>query len=630
LKRVLNSPLYLCGGMRVLTAPGGVKAVESSAARHAGGIAMRGSRAECVRAAHGETSGLDRRGRAARRALSAALALTLAALAPLQAIAQPAGVQPGVIEREYEDNAPPKASTNVSIPSVDKPRAWEDAQGVRFHLRGVEIDGNAAIEDPELMAPFADLVGREVSIGEVFAAADAITRIYDEQGYALSLAYVPAQDVKNGVVRVRVVEGYIAEVVIRDEQKTRSDRWDTYIDRLTAIRPLRSEDLERYLLLASDLAGVKIQNFFERMPNAGPGAMRLVMNVSRKEIGAHVEVNNRGSKAIGPIREFMNIELNGLLGEEERLSVFGVGAFERQRELAYIGARLDIPIGGEGTVVSFEAARSESDPGTDAISAIDYEGEGWTGSASVTHAFIRSLRENLYVTFGVFYKDLKSRILSAANSHDQITALGLSADYDSRDAWDGLWRAAATLFVGVDVFDSTKKNDPLASRAGASGQFVRLEGSISRLTPISPYASFYAELAGQVADGPLLVSEQCGYGGGHIGRAFDPFELTGDHCVKGRAELRFNIPIRSPALAAVLDSAQFYALGDFGVMFKAGTLLPGEDRVTTAESVGFGVRIRAAEYLSGFAEVVHPLGRGVAFQNGSQDSRFFFGVAADY
>jgi hypothetical protein len=42
------------------------------------------------------------------------------------------------------------------------------------------------------------------------------------------------------------------------------------------------------------------------------------------------------------------------------------------------------------------------------------------------------------------------------------------------------------------------------------------------------------------------------------------------------------------------------------------------------------VRVRSMEHLSAFAEVAHPLGRGVAFQNGSQDSRFFFGVAADY
>jgi len=106
--------------------------------------------------------------------------------------------------------------------------------------------------------------------------------------------------------------------------------------------------------------------------------------------------------------------------------------------------------------------------------------------------------------------------------------------------------------------------------------------------------------------------------------------VTGDHCVKGRAEFRFDFPMRSGALRSVIDNVQFYVLGDFGVMIKAGTLLPGEQRVETAESVGLGVRFRADRYFSGFAEVVHPIGRGIAFENGSKEARFFFGIAADY
>jgi len=590
---------------------------------------MRGSRVGRGRAAaFGATpSNADDR-RTSRKNWGVLAAVVAALLAAPTAYAQ-SSVQPGVIEREYEEARPPRPSTEITIPSVDAPRAWEDAQAVRFVLNRVEIDGNVAIGDQELMQPFVPLIGREVSIAEVFSAAEGITHIYDGAGYALSLAYVPAQEVRDGVVVVRVVEGFIAEVAIRDSQDTRSGRWDDFAERLKESRPLRSEVLERTLLLANDLAGVKVKSVFERIPNAAPGAMRLVMSIDRKAVGVHAEVNNRGSSAIGPIREFLNIDLNGLLGNEERITVFGVGALDGM-ELAYFGGRLDFPVSSEGTVVSLEASRSETDPGTPALSAVDFKGEGWTASFGVSHAFIRSLRENLYGSMGVVYKDLKSRLLGTNASKDRIRAVAVGLDYDSRDRWGGLWRAVATLFIGVDAFDATKEGDPLASRAGASGKFARIEGAVSHLVSISPYASFYAEIAGQVADGPLLVSEQCGYGGGHIGRAFDPFEITGDHCVKGRAEFRFDIPVRSDGMRSVIDGVQFYALADFGVMIKAGTLLPLEERVESAESIGLGVRVRASEYLSGFAEVVRPIGRGVALENGSKEARFFFGISADY
>jgi hemolysin activation/secretion protein len=555
-----------------------------------------------------------------------AIALVVQAF-PAQA--QPSTVQPGVIEREQKDAPKPRSSSEVSIPSMESPKAFQDAQSTKFVLNRVTIEGNNVISDDVLMGPFNDLVGKEVTIGQVFAATEAITRIYDAAGYALSLAYVPVQDVENGALLIRVIEGFIGDVRINDTQSTRSARWDQYAAKLKASRPLKSADLERYLLLISDLAGVKAKNTFERMTDGEPGAMRLVMTVERKYIGAQLGLNNRGSKAIGPLRESANVDFNGVLGIEERLSLFGVAALD-DNELAYVGGRLDIPIGSEGTVMSVEVAHSKTQPGTAALSALAYEANGWTGSAAVTLSVIRSLRQNLYGSVGLLHKNLKSDILASDNSHDRLTALALTADYDVRAGWGGTTRVVASLFVGLDMLDATKEGDPLSSRAGASGEFTRLEVSASHLMSLSDQFSLFTELAGQVASGPLLVSEQCGYGGGYIGRAFDPFEVIGDHCVKGRAELRYDVPLEYEMMTSVLNNVQLYALGDFGVMIKAGDLLPLEERVETAESIGIGIRFKARRFLSGFVEAVQPLDRGVAIENGSRDPRIFFGLSADY
>lgn len=546
----------------------------------------------------------------------------------LPAQAQPSTVQPGVVERERTDTPKPRAPSEVAIPSMESPRAWQDAQSTKFILNRVTIEGNDAIADDVLMGPFNGLVGKEVTIGQVFAATEAITRIYDAAGYALSLAYVPVQDVENGALLIRVIEGFIGDVRVNDTKSARSARWGEYAAKLKASRPLKSADLERYLLLISDLAGVKATNTFERMTDGEPGAMRLVMTIERKYIGAQLGLNNRGSKAIGPLRESVNVDFNGVLGIEERLSLFGVAALE-DNELAYVGGRLDIPLGSEGTAMSVEVARSQTRPNTPALSALAYEANGWTGSAAVTLAVVRSLRQNLYGSVGLLHKNLKSDILALDNSHDRLTALALTADYDAR-RWGGTSRVVASLFVGLDMLDATKEGDPLSSRAGASGEFTRLEVSASHLASLSDQFSLFTEIAGQAASGPLLVSEQCGYGGGYIGRAFDPFEVIGDHCVKGRAELRFDVPLDHEVMSSVLDSVQLYMLGDFGVMIKAGDLLPLEERVETAESIGIGIRFKARRFLSGFVEAALPLDRGVAIENDSRDPRIFFGLSADY
>ncbi len=550
----------------------------------------------------------------------------LAVVVPLHA--QPATVQPGTVERERKEAPPPRPEGRVSIPSLDAPRMSEDT-GVRFTLRRVEIEGNTVLSDQELMGPFAPLLGQEVSIGQIFAAADAATHLYDKAGYALSLAYVPAQEVKDGVVVVRVVEGYIADVMFRDTKPRRGPLWDQYAAKLKASKPLQSADLERYLLLAGDSPGVRIKSVFERMPDAPAGAVRLVMLIERKQVEINAEVNNRGSRALGPKRAQLDVGFNGLMGSEGRVGLFGVRSIDGG-ELAYYGGRVDVPMDSEGTVASFEASISESNPGVPALSALEFEGQGSIVSLNFSHAFKRSLHENLYGSVGMIYKNLSSDLLGLDNSHDRITALALGLDYDTRDRWGGTWRAFATMFIGVDLLSSTQEYDPLSSRAGASGQFGRIEGSLSHLLPLSSYFSIFNELAGQVADGEMLVSEQCGYGGGYIGRAFDPFELAGDHCVKGRSELRFDVPPQWQGSEAIVRGLQLYALADFGVMIKSGTLLPLEERVETGESVGLGVRIRASDRVSGFAEVMQPLDQGVALENGSKDPRFFFGLSANY
>lgn len=575
-----------------------------------------------VRAAVGGPKAYGAEQRTAKRFWGiVAVALSLLAASP--AFAQPANVQPGIGDREYRDNVPPRAASDIKIPTLDSPRDWQNAQNVRLVLRGVNIEGNTVIDDETLAAPFADLIGRDVSVAQVFAATEQITRLYDEAGYALSLAYVPAQDTRNGIVLIRVIEGYIGEVAIRDSEGHPSERWQSYADALKESRPLRTDVLERTLLLISDLAGVKATNFFERMQNAGPGAMRLVVNVDRKTVGARVELNNRGSQAIGPLRAFVNFELNDVVGLDERFSAYGAGTLDGQ-ELVYVGGRFDLPVWSDGTVIYVEAAHSDTRPGTALLSALEFQGAGWTGSIGITHAIIRSLNENLFASIGMTYKNLRSSLSGSAASHDRMAIATAGLDYDTRDRWGGLWRAAVNVFVGLNILDATQKNDPLSSRAGASGRFVKVEGSVSHLASLSDSVSLFAELAGQVADGPLLVSEQCGYGGGYIGRAFDPFEITGDHCVKARAELRFDIP------SGFLRSSQFYVLADFGYLIKAGTLLPTETRTEAAESIGWGWRFKTEQKISGFVELAHPLDRGLSTTGGTRDTRIFFGLAADY
>jgi hemolysin activation/secretion protein len=107
---------------------------------------------------------------------------------------------------------------------------------------------------------------------------------------------------------------------------------------------------------------------------------------------------------------------------------------------------------------------------------------------------------------------------------------------------------------------------------------------------------------GQYTDTPLLVPEQCGYGGRVFGRAYDPSELLGDSCVFAALELRVDMPPpKMPAPNMIVPEAQVYGYADYGWLYR---LPVNTDNAHTAASTmnaasaGAGLRLRWQNYLN--------------------------------
>ena len=90
----------------------------------------------------------------------------------------------------------------------------------------------------------------------------------------LSRAIVPVQelDPNGAVVKIQVVEGYIETVEWpRDLLARYRDFFTYYGAQITAERPVNIRTIERYLLLAGDLPGLKFKNRSSRIrPRSAP------------------------------------------------------------------------------------------------------------------------------------------------------------------------------------------------------------------------------------------------------------------------------------------------------------------------------------------------------------------------
>src|SRR5690606_13126358 len=89
------------------------------------------------------------------------------------------------------------------------------AEQIRFRLTRLVVEGASVYSEAELAPLYADALGKVVSLAVIYRIADSITAKYRSDGYVLSRAVVPAQRIDEGVVRIRVVEGFVNGIVIQ-------------------------------------------------------------------------------------------------------------------------------------------------------------------------------------------------------------------------------------------------------------------------------------------------------------------------------------------------------------------------------------------------------------------------------
>src|SRR5690606_14081320 len=84
-----------------------------------------------------------------------------------------------------------------------------------------------------------------------------ITLHYREQGYFLSRAYLPQQDVSGGVITIAVLEGRLGEVRLENTSRVKDSVIQRPFKKVEAGQLVTAEPLETPLLHLSDITGAR-------------------------------------------------------------------------------------------------------------------------------------------------------------------------------------------------------------------------------------------------------------------------------------------------------------------------------------------------------------------------------------
>src|SRR6266511_1426989 len=141
------------------------------------------------------------------RAIAAALAMSsvsfaaVAQVVPPGAQIVPPSEQPGRERERFERPPVPLAQPGgpaIAVPGIEAPPG---AAETRLVIRQIRIVGATVYTAAQLAEVYADLVGKTVTLQAVYDLAQRITAKYGAEGYVLSRAIVPVQELDpNGAV----------------------------------------------------------------------------------------------------------------------------------------------------------------------------------------------------------------------------------------------------------------------------------------------------------------------------------------------------------------------------------------------------------------------------------------------
>ena len=468
--------------------------------------------------------------------LAGSLLATPAQSAPAQATPPDAGT---LLQEMRPAPVLPRESTGV-LPETPERRSPPLDAAVRFVVRGFHVRGAEAFPEAELQALIAEGIGQELTLADIDALAQRITRRYRDAGYPLARAYLPAQEIRDGIVDVAVLEGRLGALRIDNQSTLRDSQVAARLAGLKEGEAIAGDALERELLLLSDLPGVEVASTLR--PGASVGTTDLDVRLSGKSpYGGSVELDNYGDRYSGSARLGGNFTAGNLFGLSDTVALRALAS----ELMEYGRLAWQVPVGPAGTQLGAAWSQMHYRLGKD-FADLDAHGTARIGSLYLLHPFVRGRSANLNGQLNYDAKrlvdDIDSTGTRSRKSIDLWTA-GLSGDRIDGLFGGGMSRASLAYSAGTLHLDADAAAlDDAGYRT--AGSFDKVNLAAARLQRLVGDFTLYGSVQAQAAGKNLSSAEKMALGGPLGVRAYPQGEALSDDAWLVTLELRYALAER--------------------------------------------------------------------------------------
>src|ERR1700676_1666560 len=299
--------------------------------------------------------------------LPRALPLGVAALVafPFAALAQ--AVAPSQVTPQTLRPAAPSAPGELDLSGGARLQTPAGTAALSFIVGRVRIEGAFPELESETRSLTRTVEGHRVTVAQIYEFANALEQAYERAGYVLVRVTVPPQKLNDrGPLRIVVVDGFIEKVQVDNVPDRVRVLVANRMASLVGRRHIKLDEIERRLLIAGDVPGLRLKSTLARGKALG-GAL-LVLEGTHQVVSATASIDNHLPTSLGTWSYGGSVAFNSAFGFGEQFygsAQSGGGPeriFDSNSPLRILGAGAVLPLGLDGWVLNPEYTNSRSLP----------------------------------------------------------------------------------------------------------------------------------------------------------------------------------------------------------------------------------------------------------------------------
>lgn len=410
--------------------------------------------------------------------------------------------------------------------SADQQNYSQDQTPIFIHL--VTIEGSTMFTTQQLYPLIQHLENKNNTLAELQQATQKITYYYRQHGYLLARAYLPKQQLDQGVLKIQILEGRLAKVNIDNHSKVRSSVIQNYLDHIPLNQALKEDKANKALLLISDLPSVgAVQASLEAGQQTGQTNLNIGLQ-GDKIFGGRVGLDNAGSSYTGQYRLSTYLEANSVLGYGEKLSAQFLTS---NKHLLSGGLSAQMPISAQGLILGANVSRTQYSLG-EQFAVLDAKGTSDNYMLNLMYPIIRQQDLNLNIKTNFEYRKLWDEIAATdTETKKNAKVARLQFNLTQRDSLGfsqqkgGFNQFEFIVSMGDLTIKSPSALNIDQHSAKTNGSFQKYEMSLSRQQALTQRLSAQVRIYGQLASKNLDSSEKFNF---NSMRAYPSSEGLGD------------------------------------------------------------------------------------------------------